>query len=78
MLTSRKPFVGASAIEVLQQHVHADVPRLPPDLAQLQPLVDRMLAKARTARFQSADELIEALAKPEEEARLLVAQATGH
>jgi DNA-binding response OmpR family regulator len=75
MLTSRKPFVGASAIEVLQQHVHADVPRLPSDLAQLQPLVDRLLAKARTARFQSADELIEALAKPEEEARLLVAQA---
>jgi eukaryotic-like serine/threonine-protein kinase len=76
MLTSRKPFVGSSAIEVLQQHVHADVPRLPSDLAQLQPLVDRLLAKVRTARFQSAEELIEALAKPEEEARLIVAQAT--
>jgi DNA-binding response OmpR family regulator len=77
MLTGRKPFVGSSAIEVLQQHVHAEVPRMPADLAQLQPLVDRLLAKVRTARFQSADELIEALAKPEEEARLIVAQATG-
>jgi DNA-binding response OmpR family regulator len=62
MLTCRKPFTGSSAIEVLQQHVHADVPRLPAELAEYQLLVDKLLAKSREARFQSADELIAALA----------------
>lgn len=63
MLTGRKPFTGSSAIEVLQQHVHADVPRLPHELEELQPLLTKLLAKSRDARFQSADELIGALAE---------------
>jgi eukaryotic-like serine/threonine-protein kinase len=62
MLTGRKPFSGSSAIEVLQQHVHAEVPRLPSELASLQSLVDTLLAKPRDARFQSADALIHAVA----------------
>lgn len=62
MLTGRKPYTGESAMEVLQQHVHAEPPRLPPSLAHHQGLLDRLLAKSRDERFASADELIAALA----------------
>jgi serine/threonine protein kinase len=61
MLTGRKPFAGNSAIEVLQQHVNAPLPTLPERHAQHQPLIDRMLAKARDQRFSSAEEVIEAV-----------------
>jgi len=61
MLTGRKPFTGNSAIEVLQQHVNAPVPTLPERHAQHQPLIDRLLAKARDQRFASAEEVIDAV-----------------
>jgi eukaryotic-like serine/threonine-protein kinase len=62
MLTGRKPFSGSSAIEVLQEHVNTPVPRLPEAFAHHQPLLSRMLAKARDERFASAEEVIEAVA----------------
>jgi eukaryotic-like serine/threonine-protein kinase len=61
MLTGRKPFSGSSAIEVLQEHVNAPVPRLPERHAHHQPLLDRLLAKSREQRFGSAEEVIEAI-----------------
>jgi DNA-binding response OmpR family regulator len=61
MLTGRKPFAGNSAIEVLQQHVNAAVPTLPERHAHHQPLIDRLLAKARDQRFASAEEVIDAV-----------------
>jgi serine/threonine protein kinase len=61
MLTGRKPFAGSSAIEVLQQHVNAPVPKLPERHLSHQPLIERMLAKARDQRFASAEEVIEAV-----------------
>jgi eukaryotic-like serine/threonine-protein kinase len=45
MLCGRPPFCGETLMEVLSQHLVAPVPRLPADLADLQPLLDRMLAK---------------------------------
>lgn len=63
MLTRQKPFTGTSAIEVLQEHVNAPVPRLPAGLARHQELLDRLLAKTRDERFASADELLAALAE---------------
>ena len=60
MLTGRKPFVGSSAMEVLQQHVNAAPPRLPPPLSGYAPLLARLLAKQREDRFASAEELISA------------------
>ncbi len=69
MLTGRKPFAGTSAIEVLQQHVNAPLPTLPERHAQHQPLIDRMLAKARDQRFASAEEVIEAIAHRARSAR---------
>lgn len=61
MLTGRKPFSGSSAIEVLQEHVNAPVPKLPERHAHHQPLLDRLLAKSREQRFGSAEEVIEAI-----------------
>jgi len=61
MLTGRKPFAGTSAIEVLQQHVNAPLPKLPERYAYHQPLIDRLLAKSRDQRFSSAEEVIDAI-----------------
>ena len=61
MLSGRKPFTGATAIEVLQEHVSAPVPRLPAEHAALQPLVNKLLAKAPGLRYASAEELLAAL-----------------
>jgi DNA-binding response OmpR family regulator len=66
MLTGRKPFAGNSAIEVLQQHVNAPVPKLPDRHAHHQPLLDRLLAKAREQRFASAEEVIDAIGSARE------------
>lgn len=62
MLTGRKPFTGGSAIEVLQQHVNTPPPRLPLSLSRHVPFLSRLLAKRREDRFNTADEMIAALA----------------
>lgn len=61
LLTGRSPFTGGSLQEVLAQHLHAPLPRLPDNLAVLEPLLHRLLAKDRTQRFASGAELIAAL-----------------
>jgi DNA-binding NarL/FixJ family response regulator len=63
MLTGRKPFTGGSAIEVLQQHVNAPPPHLPLSLSRHAPILARLLAKRREDRFNSAEEVIEAVAR---------------
>jgi serine/threonine protein kinase len=45
MLRGAPPFTGPSALELQCQHVMAAVPRLPPELARFQPLIDAMLEK---------------------------------
>jgi eukaryotic-like serine/threonine-protein kinase len=62
LLTGKKPYAGESAIEVLQQHVHAPLPQLPPQLAHHEPLLSRMLAKARDERCSDATEVMQAIA----------------
>jgi DNA-binding response OmpR family regulator len=61
MLTRKKPFAGTSAIEVLQQHVNAPLPKLPERYEHHQALLDRLLAKARDRRFSSAEEVLKAV-----------------
>ncbi|HEX8964315.1 MAG TPA: protein kinase [Rhodocyclaceae bacterium] len=57
MLTGRRPY-GADTIDgLLAQHLSAPVPTLPVALAQLQELLDRMMAKNPADRFGSATEL---------------------
>jgi eukaryotic-like serine/threonine-protein kinase len=62
MLVQHKPFHGATAMEILQQHVQAPVPQLPGELAGFQPVLDRLLAKRPNDRFDTGAEACEALA----------------
>jgi tRNA A-37 threonylcarbamoyl transferase component Bud32/DNA-binding NarL/FixJ family response regulator len=61
MLAGRKPYLGASAIDVLQQHVMAPVPELPLQHIVYQPLLERLMSKSREQRIASCDELLAAL-----------------
>ena len=61
MLAGKKPYLGASAIDVLQQHVMAPVPELPVHHLAYQPLLERLMSKSREQRIASCDELLVAL-----------------
>jgi DNA-binding response OmpR family regulator len=61
MLAGKKPYLGASAIDVLQQHVMAPVPELPVHHLFYQPLLERLMAKSREQRIASCDELLSAI-----------------
>jgi serine/threonine protein kinase len=61
MLTGDKPYVGSTADEILEQHRNAALPILPSELAEYQPLTNKLLAKDPVQRFGSAREAIEAL-----------------
>jgi serine/threonine protein kinase len=54
MLTGAKPYVGNSAVEVMQQHVHGPRPRLPDDMAAFEPLLDHFMSRDRGRRFPDA------------------------
>jgi serine/threonine-protein kinase PpkA len=58
MLTGAKPYLGATAVEVLQQHVTAAVPTLPAALGHRQLLLEGLMAKLRDDRFATADDLL--------------------
>jgi CheY-like chemotaxis protein len=60
MLTGQKPYVGGTAMVVLQQHVNAPLPVLPTDQARYEPFLKSLLAKARAERFVNAAEIIAA------------------
>ncbi len=45
LLTGELPYTGADAWAIGSQHLNADIPRLPPDLSNLQPLLDQLMAK---------------------------------
>jgi serine/threonine protein kinase len=61
MLTGAKPYYAATAQELLEMHIHAPVPQLPAEHRRFQPVLDRMMAKDRAQRFESAAALLDAL-----------------
>lgn len=63
LLTGRKPYHASSAQELLRMHVHEPVPLLPPEHAQLQAVMESMMAKDRDQRYPSARTLLEDLAQ---------------
>lgn len=77
MLTGRKPYTGTSAIDVLQQHVNAPLPKLPEPVAHHQQLLDGLLAKSREDRFKDAAQVVEAISGMRElrDVRVRVAKA---
>ena len=62
MLIGRKPFTGATAMEVIYKHKRAELPDIAPQFAEYEGLLRRLLAKAPGDRFQSARELLDAIA----------------
>jgi hypothetical protein len=62
MLIGRKPYLGASAMEVIYKHKRADLPEIAPQFAPYEGLLRRLLAKTPADRFQSAKELLQAAA----------------
>jgi eukaryotic-like serine/threonine-protein kinase len=61
MLTGNKPYLGNTAVEVMQQHVDGRRPALPESCVNLEPLLDRMMARDRNQRFADAASLHAAL-----------------
>jgi FixJ family two-component response regulator len=59
MLTGQRPFIADSPMAVIYRHANSPRPKLAGALADLQPLLDRMLAVDPADRFQSAAALIE-------------------
>ncbi len=64
-LTGAPPFTGKSAMEVILKHVHQPVPPMrvtgEPVPAEMEAFVARCLAKSPMDRFQSMDEVLQAL-----------------
>jgi DNA-binding NarL/FixJ family response regulator len=58
MLTGQRPYAGKNAMEIMEQHAAAPVPRLPANVALQQALLDRLMAKRLSDRYGSADELL--------------------
>ena len=54
MLTGNKPYVGNSAVDVMQQHVHGPRPRLPTELSTFEALLNRFMSRERDRRFPDA------------------------
>ena len=65
MLAGERPFSGETLELLLARHLNATPPRLPPDVAALQPVLDRLLAKSPAERYASAREFLDDLGRPE-------------
>ncbi|MCG2593843.1 protein kinase [Ramlibacter sp. XY19] len=63
LLTGRKPYLASSAQELLNMHINAPVPLLPPDLAHLQAVLEGLMAKDREQRYPTAQTLLDDLAR---------------
>ncbi|MGI9336319.1 MAG: serine/threonine-protein kinase, partial [Gammaproteobacteria bacterium] len=61
MLTGHRPYVSRHLSKLIDLHLNAPTPTLPEEHAQLQPLLDGLLAKRVEDRFQSAEEVLLAL-----------------
>lgn len=63
LLTGRKPYLAASAQELLHMHINAPVPLLPPEHRHLQAMLEGLMAKDREQRYPSAATLLDDLAR---------------
>jgi serine/threonine protein kinase len=61
MLTGEKPYHADNPMAIVYKHRNEPMPRLPEPFAAVQPLLERLLAKAPAGRFASALEAGEAL-----------------
>jgi DNA-binding response OmpR family regulator len=61
MLMGRRPFTALTAIELMQQHVTGERPTLPPELADFEPFIARLMARDRAERYADVGALLTAL-----------------
>ncbi len=54
MLAGAKPYNGQNVYQILQSHIHAEIPRLPEHAERFQRIVDRLMAKNPRERYASA------------------------
>ncbi len=54
MLTGQKPYIAENPMAIIYMHRKAAIPALPEPLAPLQPLLQRLLAKEPSERFENA------------------------
>ncbi|MCP4217994.1 MAG: protein kinase [bacterium] len=59
MLAGKVPYMGASNIEIENQHIMEPVPQLPRNFHMFQPLLEKMMAKIKEERIQTGFELIQ-------------------
>ena len=62
LLTGAPPFQRGDAVSTAIAHVEQPIPRLPPLVGGWQTWIDKALAKSADQRFQSAEEMADALA----------------
>ncbi len=61
MLTQQPPYQAEDLISIAMMHCTQPVPRLPVGFGQIQPVLQKLLAKKPEDRFQSSEQFIEAL-----------------
>jgi serine/threonine protein kinase len=61
MLTGRKPYVADDAPGLIYKHVHEAVPWLPDELVNVQPLLERLMAKSPDDRFATSADALKAI-----------------
>jgi len=61
MLTGHKPYTADNPMAIIYMHRNAPTPPLPEPLADLQPLLDRLLGKLANERYQNAAESMRAI-----------------
>jgi serine/threonine-protein kinase PpkA len=55
MLTGEKPYTGNTLEEIVQQHLHKPIPKLPPHYRHWQFLLNRMMSKDKEGRYSASD-----------------------
>lgn len=61
LLTGQVPYRGDTPIAVCMQHLTSPLPQLPPELKELQPILDRMLAKKPDERYSNMADFTQSL-----------------
>ncbi len=61
MLTGQKPYTAENPMAIIYMHRNAPLPRLPEEIAELRPLLDRLLGKRPEDRFANAEQAGEAI-----------------
>lgn len=61
MLVGHVPYQAADSVAIGVMHLTAEIPRLPPQYGAIQPIIERLLAKDPSHRFQTGAQLVTAI-----------------